>query len=162
MLKKISINLLLASLLFTACSYNKEYSGNEDLDSTNQLHNSNDTTKFEELTIESLDTIVKEYYSNNGELFTGEAVKYEMANDGMWSFIYSFKNGVMHRLDVYGTNGYQHRFVEMKNGYPYHTVMYHRNGKPYIEEYYDKEGNRVGTWKRWKESGELDWEKHLD
>lgn len=121
-----------------------------------------DTIAFDDLKIKAGNPIIKNYYLFNNQLYTGQAVKYEMANDGMWSYVYSFENGIMLRLDVYGINEYQHRFVEMKNGYEYHTVMFHRNGNRYLEQFYDKNKNPIGIWRRWNESGKLDSEKNFD
>lgn len=94
--------------------------------------------------------------------YTGQAVIYEMAVDGKWSFVYSFEDGIMQRMDVWGMNGYQHRFVEMKDGYDYHTLMFHRNGNRYLEQFCDKNKSQIGVWSRWHESGKLDWSTNHD
>ena len=121
-----------------------------------------DTIALADLTIVDANPPVKNHYTLKEQLYSGFAVDYQMANDGMWSFVYTFKDGVMQRLDVHGVNGYQHRFVELRNGYDYHTVMYHRNGNRYLELFYDEKRNKIGIWKRWYESGELEWEKNYD
>ena len=121
-----------------------------------------DTLNFNSLIKAIGDERVKEYYLLNNEKFSGLAVEYQMAEDGRWSFVYTFEDGVMQRLDVYGVNDYRHRFVEMRNGYEYHTVMYHRNGERYLEEFYDRNKESIGTWKRWDKDGKLVWKKEFD
>ncbi len=127
-----------------------------------EKHMVHDTIPFDSLTMTDGDRKNKSLYYFKDKRFSGLAVKYEQAADGTWSFLYRFENGIVQRMDVFGVNGYQHRFVEMKDGYPSHCVMFHRNGNKYIEEYYDKNNNKVGTWKRWHESGELDLEKNYN
>ncbi|NND77642.1 MAG: hypothetical protein HKN39_05620 [Flavobacteriales bacterium] len=119
-----------------------------------------DTIPFDLLTMSEGDEKVKAFYLCNDALYSGWAVQFEEANDGTWSFVYSIENGVIQRLDVYGINGYRHRYVEMKDGYQHHTVMFHRNGNKYLEQYYDKNKQPLGIWKRWFGSGELEWEKN--
>ena len=121
-----------------------------------------DTISLENLSIVSGDSTIKNFYFLDHMSFTGNAIKYGWAKDEKWSFVYSFENGVMQRLDVYGVGNYKHRFVEMKNGYEYHTVMFHRNGKPYLEEFYNKRKEPIGKWKRWDRFGELEWEKTFE
>ena len=121
-----------------------------------------DTIAFEELTMEDGNSTIKNFYMYKNLPYTGQAVTYEMAVDGKWSFVYSFEDGIMLRMDVWGMNGYQHRFVEMKDGYEYHMVMFHRNGNRYLETFYDKNRIQIGVWSRWHESGELDWCKSYD
>lgn len=118
-----------------------------------------DTIDLSALSKKNGDSIIANYYLYNKLPYSGKAVEFEMADDGKWSFVYSFKNGIMQRLDVYGINGYQHRFVEMKNGKEYHTIMFHRNGNRYLETFYDEDRRPIGLWKRWYESGELEWER---
>lgn len=145
-------------LLFLGCSvFNSEFH-----ETANSEMGVADTILFHELAIQPGDSVVKNYYFYESSLYTGYAVDYQMAEDGQWRFIYSFENGIMLRLDVHGVKGYQHRFVEMKNGFEYHTVMYHRNGNRYLEQFYNQKKEPIGTWKRWYESGELEWEKSYD
>jgi hypothetical protein len=151
------LKLIAFSLLLGCVSPNTENASNES-DLVNEL-SVIDTIFYDDLTIMDGDLVIKNYYMLDNQLYSGQAVKYEMANDGRWSFVHTIENGILQRLDVLGVNGYQHRFVEMVNGYNHHTVMFHRNGKRYIEEYYDKNKNRVGIWSRWYESGELEWNK---
>ena len=135
---------------------------NNSLNTENNETSIGDTIALIDLSKETDDSTSVDYYLYNNKLYSGKAVEFEMANDGKWSFVYSFENGIMQRLDVYGINGYQHRFVEMKNGKEYHTVMFHRNGKRYLESFYDENKNPIGVWKRWYESGELEWEKNYE
>jgi len=118
-----------------------------------------DTILFSYLTEIRGDEKIKSYFKYKDKLFTGFAVKYEEANEGTWSFVYKFEKGIAQRIDVYGVNGYQHRFVEMLNGYDHHCIMYHRNGNKYLEEFYDKNKKPIGIWKRWYDTGKLERKK---
>ncbi len=153
--------ILFASLLLVSCG--SAVTENRQSDSSlDKPELRTDTIKYSDLNIFEGDSIVKEYYLLADKKYSGLAVEYQMAEDGRWSFVYTFKAGVMHRLDVYGVNDYQHRFVEMRNGYEYHTVMYHRNGERYIEEFYDRNKESIGTWKSWDSTGKLVWQKEFD
>ena len=157
----MTIIQILSLFLFFGCVATDTENSSNEINSLNQTL-VNDTLSLDDLTIIAGDSTIKNYYLFNSQPYTGLAVKYEMANDGMWSFVNTFKDGIMQRLDVYGRNNYQHRFVEMIDGYEYHTVMFHRNGNRYLESFYDKNKNQIGIWRRWDESGKLEWEKDFD
>lgn len=157
----IIIQIILFAAIAGCNSSDSTYLDKQD-DNFGELRVNNDTISFSKLSISAGDSIVQNYYLLNGKRYSGCAIKYEMAEDGRWSFVYTFKKGIWQRFDVYGLNGYQHRFVELKNGYDYHMVMFHRNGNKYLEEYYDKDKKPIGKWKSWHESGEIDWEKNYN
>lgn len=118
-----------------------------------------DTISYSQLTEFPGDSIVKAFFKFQDELYTGCAVQKQKAQDGMWSFVFTFESGVLQRMDVYGINGYRHRFVEMKNGHEIHTIMFHRNGNMYLETFHTEKREKTGVWKRWREDGSLEWEK---
>lgn len=155
---RIALPLLTCCLTLFACSHEKKSIGAI----TETKSDVSDTIPLSDLSVSIEDSLVNGTYYNHDQLFNGHAIEYEEALDGTWSFVYTLKDGVMTRLDVYGVNNYQHRFVEMKDGFPYHTVMYYRNGNKSIEEFYDKDKNPIGTWTKWLETGEVDWEKKYD
>ena len=129
----------------------------EQLSSSFALEKDTISIKTLQSRMEGPDSTFVNYFQ--GKLYTGKAVDQQQAPDGIWNFVYSLNNGIIYRLDVLSADGFMHRYVRMKEGRPYHMVMFHRNGQKYIEEYYDKNQKPIGHWKKWTESGVLEWEK---